>query len=273
MKAILENYASNLTTEPLYFSECLNRIGSQGMLWNPAELSIYDAYDVMNPDLIVVTLGSISLDIFKLLKNSPTKLVVNISGCPKDQVELLCEAIKTNKIDCPFIFGDTSPNDIVGGIRHVNILKGADIFLKYQNNTLPDYAIDAAFIVDSEEEEIGFEGSYHVLSQDESIKADIHFPINSFYALCGNYKEIFIKHSVDNVLSQVFFDAHLYGNKITIDPVGGESQSVTDMLLDKFGSDVKKSVGSKHLCTHRVSRFLRKLGLKEEAKNVEKIEE
>ena len=265
MKAILENYSSNLTTEPLYFSECLNRIGSQGMLWNPSEISIYDAYDVMKPDVIMLTLRSISLDIFKLLKSSPAQLVVNTSGCSEDEVELLCEAIKFNKIDCPFIFSDTSANGTVQGIQRVNILKGADIFLKNQTNTIPEYSIDAAFVVDSDQEEVDFDGSYHILSQYEDVKADIHFPINSFYALCKNYKEIIIKTSVGNTLSQSFFDAHLYGSKVKVEDKGA--------LGDKFGDNIKKSVKSKHLCTHRVSRFLGKLGFKEEAKSDEKIKE
>tara|TARA_R110002020_G_scaffold103752_23_gene243242 strand:- start:20838 stop:21665 length:828 start_codon:yes stop_codon:yes gene_type:complete len=273
MKAILENYSSNLTTEPLYFSECLNRVGSQGMLWNPEEVSIYDAHDVMKPDVVVVTMGKLSLDIFKLLKSSSTKLVVNVAGSSEKEVDLLCEAIKTNKIDCPFIFSETSPNGTHNGIRRVNILKGADVFLQDQNNTIPDYLIDKAFVVDEDQEMIDFEGSYHVLSQYSEVKADIHFPIHSFYALCKNYKEIVIKHR-DMVPTQLFFDAHFYGDNVSLD---GPSISLNtkigsgDKPRSMFGSNAKKEVKAKHLCTHRMARFLRSLGDTEEAKKVEDL--
>ena len=216
MKAILENYSSNLTTEPLYFSECLNRIGSQGMLWSPQEISIYDAYDIMQPDVIVVSLKTISLDIFKLLKGSETKLVVNNSNSSEEEVVMLCKAIKSNDINCPFIFSDTCPNDTVEGVNRVNILKGADIFLQKQNDNLPQYSIDAAFVVDSPQESIEFDGSYHVLSQYTDRPADIQFPIHTFYALCKRYKEIIVNQSVEDGIPQSFFDAHLYETRLQL---------------------------------------------------------
>ena len=204
------------------------------------------------------------LNFVKLLKGSETKLVVNISNSSEEEVVMLCKAIKSNDINCPFIFSDTCPNDTVEGVNRVNILKGADIFLQKQNDTLPQYSIDAAFVVDSPQESIEFDGSYHVLSQYTDIPADIHFPIHTFYALCKRYKEIIVNQSVEDGIPQSFFDAHLYGNKVTI-------AVNKDKIKKRFGDNIKESVKSKHLCTHRVSRFLKKLGMEEEAKAAERV--
>jgi hypothetical protein len=269
MKFILENYASESTTEPMYFTECLNRAGCETALWNPGEISAFDIYDMVSPDVMVANLSSITIDLFKVLRGkSNTELVVNVSGASQDEILALEAATKSNGINCSLIFGDKKAQ-YKTGLKFLHVLKGADVFLGNQVNTIPDYTIDKAFIIE-EDNEISHAGCYHIVGLSRDVKCDIAVPISAFYQLCKNYKEIIIKKTTTD-LSQFFFDTHFYGNNVSIETEGKNKAEIDKVLNSHFDGDVQRSIKTKHTCIRRVARWLQKLGCKDEAVKVRNI--
>jgi len=270
MKFIIENYSTEFTTEPLYFTECLNKIGCETVLWNPKEISTFDIYDIVAPDVIVASLASITLDLFKVLRGKGnTELIINVSEASQNEISALEEAVKVNGINCPLIFGDGVGDQYKTNLKYLHILKGADIFLQNQDNRLPDYSIDKAFMIE-EDDEIASSGSYHVVGLRKDIKADIMVPVSAFYQICKNYKKIIFKKT-NTALSQFFFDAHFYGNNISVE-TGGENKEEIDKILNTyFDGDVQQSVKTRHTCTRRVARWLQKLGCKDESRKVRNV--
>jgi hypothetical protein len=266
MKIILENYSDDSTTEPMYFAECLNRVGCETALWNLDKTSAFDIYDIVSPDVVVVNLSSITIDLFKVLRGkSNTELVVNVSGASQDEILALEVATKSNRINCSLIFGDGT-DQYKTNLKYLQVLKGADIFLQKQANVIPGFLIDKAFMIE-EDDEVSSTGCYHIIGLSRGIKCDIAVPISAFYQLCKNYKEIIIKKTTTG-LTQFFFDAHFYGGNVSIE-TGGKNKSEIDELLSlHFDEDVQRSIKTKHTCTRRVARWLQKIGCKDEAGKV-----
>jgi len=264
MKFILENYADEFTTEPMYFTECLNRVGCETTLWNPSEVSTFDIYDIVSPDVMVVKLTSMTLDLFKVLRGKKnTELVVNVSGASQDEISALGEAVKANGINCSLIFGDKIGDRYKTKLKYLHVLKGADIFLQNQGNALPTYLIDKAFMIEKDAD-ISASGSYHVVGLNKDLKCDITVPATAFYQLCQSYGEIiFRKTSTD--LTQFFFDAYFYGNNVSIETGGENKEKIDKILSSYFDGDIQKSIQARHTCTRRVARWLQKLGCKDEA--------
>jgi len=270
MKFLLENYSDESTTEPLYFTECLNRVGCEAVLWNPGQASMFDMYDAASPDVMVANLSSITLDLFKVLRGRKnTELVVHVSGASQEEISALEKAIDSNGINCPLIFGDRAGDRYKTSLKYLHVLKGADIFLQNQTNSLPEYTIEKAFMIE-EAEEVASDGSYHVIGLRKDVPCDMFIPTSAFYQICKNYDEIVFKKT-STVFTQFFFDAHFYGNSVSVE-TGGENKGGVDKILsDYFDSDVQQSIKSRHTCTRRVARWLQKLGCKDEAGKVRKV--
>jgi len=270
MNTIIEDYSSQETTEPMYFSECFNRIGLQSALWRRNQVSIFDLYEIMKPELIIANLQSVSLDLFKVLSGKPTELVVNISGSSQEEVSGLESAVQSNKINCPLVFSDGINDVYKTGLNYCPIMKGADIFLQLQNiDGIPEYDIDKAFFIDSDQD-VSHEGTYHVISTDQSTKGDMLLPINISHQICKKYKNSEFIQSKKR-LSQHFFDVNFYGNEVKTMISGEDAEEISSFVKKHFGEDVQQTVKSRHLCTSRVARLLQKIKRSEEANKVRKI--
>ena len=270
MKVIIDNYTSNKTTEPMYFSECLNRIGFETALWTRNHISLFDLYEILKPDLVIANLSTISLDLFKVLKGKSTDLAVNVSGASQDEVSALEAAITSNNINCPVIFSDGINDKFKTDLPHSAIMKGADVFLSQQNiGGIPDYNISKAFFLDTKHD-VEHDGTYHIIAKEEDVPSDMFLPINVNFAICKKYDEIeFVQSS--RRLSQHFFDVNFYGNKVNTTTVGEDSEEINSFINKHFGDDVQSSVKSRHSCVNRVARFLQKIKCKDGANKVRSI--
>jgi hypothetical protein len=270
MNVIIDNYTSEKTTEPMYLAECFNRVGIQAALWNRSEVSLFDLYEIIKPNLIIANLSTISLDLFKVLKGKSTDLVVNISGGSQEDVSALESAVKANNISCPLLFSDGINDKYKTSLTHLEIMKGADIFLSSQNiDGIPDYSIDKAFFVDSAQD-VTHEDTYHVIGIEHDVPFDMFLPINVNHEICKKYKKIeFIQSKLS--LPQHFFDVNFYGSDVSTKTAGSDSDTISSFISQHFGEDVQSSVKSKHSCVSRAARLLQKIKCKDEASKVRNI--
>ena len=270
MNVIIDNYTSEKTTEPMYLAECLNNVGFEAALWNRSDISLFDLYEIVKPNLIIANLSTISIDLFKVLKGKSIELVVNISGASQEDVSALESAIKSNNINCPLLFSDGINDNYKTSLTHIEIMKGADIFLGHQNiDGIPEYSIDKAFFVDSAQE-VSHEDTYHVIGIDPDVASDMFLPINVNHKICRKYKKIdFIQSKLS--LSQHFFDVNFYGPDVSTQTAGSDAEAISSFLNEHFGEDVQSSIKTKHSCVNRVARLLQKIKCKDEASKVRKI--
>ena len=97
MKALIQNYASVDTTEPLYLSECLNSVGIETTTWKNQDVSAFDMFDLSNPNLFITHYNLVTNDIIKYLSGHQNiECILNITGASKNI--LICWIICLLKI-------------------------------------------------------------------------------------------------------------------------------------------------------------------------------
>jgi hypothetical protein len=269
MKIVMQNYANQHSTEALYLTECFNISGIETTLWHTEQLSAFDVLDVADPDVVVCSLSKISLDIFKAISGTKREMIVNVTGASQKDIDLLEKAMDKNSIKCPMLFGRESEGTFKSKIKYTSVLSGADVFLKNLKNVIPDYRINTLYIVDSNQE-IDDKEPHHIVSTNEGVKCDMVIPVNALYKVCQNYNKVVIKQSLVDIPQSVF-DTIFYSDNVSIESSGDNSEQVQKSIASIFGDAPKKSI-LQHVCTRRASRFLQKIGCKEQADRARKID-
>jgi len=286
MKVLLQNYVTSSVTEPLYISECVNALeGCEATVWSPNDVSVYDIFDIVKPDLFITHYSFISEDLIKYLSGSKkTTAVFNVTMAQQEHLDKLDDMIFTNKIQCPFMFTNQPVllnNLLERKTKLISIMHGADIFLGRQRNDPPDYEIDLGFLsgYPASDKMVEFAqnyNTYHHLTQNEQIRegVDLYLPAVAMYSLFSKYKTTVV--SMDNMyIPQSFFDAVLYGNSVyyhskydsQTEKMNSTLQSLfktSDSLacdFDKIVANkcnaklIRKSLLSRHTCIHRTKRL------------------
>ena len=292
MKVLIQNYTTNSTTEPLYISECVNSVdGCEAAVWNK-NVSAYDMFDIVEPDLFITHLSLLTPDIIKYLsQNKSISAIFNVTMVEQMHVDQLDSMVSENKIQCPFFF--TNQPKILNRLRQkniklVSIMHGADIFLSQQQPVGFDYDIELGIVSNYEvgdrfKDLVDNFNSYHYLTQNTKLTEgfDISIPVMQMYSLWNKYRKIVITMD-DMYLPQSFFDAIVYGNDVFYHPKYGSmkgkmnsnlqsmlgiSQSLScsfeQIVSGQDHSDVKKKILDRHTCAHRVKRMFSQLNCSE----------
>jgi hypothetical protein len=213
MKFLVQNYASEHSTQAMYLARGLNTDGHTAVLWNN-NCSLYDIMDKEKPNCYITTASMLSKDFLHYAENHlmfDMKLILNVDGISQDIINSLETSLINNNIKCLFFFS-TNPNIKTKKIRFVNLNNSYDSYLSQKSQI--QYSISKGVIVNSREEIEVYSGSYHILSNSKDLNgiADIVLPESQMCSLYHNYDEIVV--NINDVIPQVFFDALMYGNKV-----------------------------------------------------------
>lgn len=274
MKFLVENYASEYSTQALYLAKGLNEQEEHTcVLWNNS-CSLYDIMDKEKPDYFVTNAFRLSKDFLYYVNNSDfiprdIKILLNVDDVSQDIIYSIESSFNENNIKCPFFFS-FNPNVKTKNVRFLNLNNAYDAYLSQKSNI--KYKINKGVVVNSKEEIVNYEGSYHILSQNKEMNgiADIVFPEYQLCSLYHNYDEIIV--NIDNRIPQVFFDAIMYGNKVYYKSsntnIKNDIQKIlrTNDVLDYEDdnkitdfTEIKKTVSERHSSYNRIKTLLSQL--------------
>ena len=300
MKALVQNYAAVNTTEPLYFSECLSAVGIETTTWKRQDVSAFDMFDLVQPNLFISHYSLVTNDIIKYLAgNNNIDCVLNITGASQQNVDMLHEVFQQNKIKCPFVFTNqpTQLNMLIGRKTNlVSIMHGADYFLRQQGLNIAKYNIELGIVTNyackKELQKLTDNyRTYHYITHEAAPESDIVSPVLHLYPLYSNYLQTIIAYD-EMSIPQSFFDALLYGHETYLLPrssqqkerlseaVKSSIKTTVDLVyapdqIPKVGavdlSSVKNRILSNHTCFHRAKRLLSKLKCSEAEHNMDQL--
>jgi len=279
MKVLISNYNNNGTTESSYLNTVLNMIDCKSSIW-PNNLSTYDAFDIMKPDLHITHHTLLSQDLaFYLKENKNIDLIVNITGITQDNLTHLESIFTDFGINVSFFFVNRYDHGLVSRKNNIlTILPGADLFLGSEPQR---YEIDYGIFVNDKSQINPIGDTYHYITNDQKIEkdADIFLPVEKLNHLYHNYNSIVIKY-FDNVFPQLFFDAALKVPVYFDSPNKNELNSNLKKLLgddsycnldNKDSGNISDKIKSKHTCLHRTKSLLSQLSCKDYTDKLQSI--
>lgn len=250
MKFLISNYSNPWYTEPYYFNAGLNLIdGASSSIVNP-QISIYDNFDSVKPDVFVTHLSQISKDVISYLRdNKNIKLVVNTNWIDDNSINNAASFISEQGIT-PTFFGNDDRT--INSLQYIKILYGADTFLQSPS---PEYSIQKLIFVTSNDQIVELDGTYHyaTINQDISKEVDFFVHITMLNSLFPNYKEIIFKSS-SYIGTQLAFNAIYSGVKVVFDTKDPKDLDKIDSLFK--GQKLLSSVKTKHTGLHRLKSLL-----------------
>jgi hypothetical protein len=273
MKALVNNYSSFSTTEPLYFNTALNTVQCESTLW-PNGVSTFDIFDMVRPDIHITHHKYISNDLIIYLKDTQSKpeIIINITGLNQDQLNRFESFFVENNIVPALYFVNHYDHNLVSKKTNIiSLLHGADVFLGSKD---PFYDIDYGIIIQSKEQAKSIGDTYHFITYDDkcSQSADLFFSIDQLASMYTNYKNIVFRF-FNGIIPQAFFDACIRNNNVFFDI---ENREILDNHLIKiFGEDgacnmqnknrynIVEKIKQKHTCLHRTKSLLSQLPCKE----------
>ena len=281
MKVLISDYSSVYSTEPYYFNTTLNIIDCQSSIW-PQNLSTFDAFDIIKPDLHITHHKQISRDLIVYLQeNNNIDLVINISNITQDNLNTLESVLETANIKPAVLFVNYYDHKLKSKNTNITtILHGADLFL---GTEAKQYDIDYGVMVDDKSQIQPIGETYHYITNEPSLErdVDIFLPINRLNHCYPNYRNIVLKY-FNGVFQQLFFDA---GIKTSVFFDLQDRELLDKYLIKLFGENntkycsidtpeggkIESKIRTKHTCLHRVKSLLSQLPCKEYTDKLQQI--
>jgi hypothetical protein len=250
MKFLISNYSSYWNTEALYLNGSLNTVEDNiSAIYDPNK-SAYDNFDIVKPDIFITHFTHLSRDIVSYIKDTKIKLVICLSGIEEkdaSKVKEVVDSLESNGIIASY-YGYVSWASQYK-FKFLNLLPAADIFV---NRTKANFKIDKLIFIDSEDQLVEQDGTYHFTTTVPELhnKVDFVLPIFGLNSIFKCYDQIVFSKSY--IGSQVSFDA-IYSDVKTIFDV----QKDTDLLSNIFkGEKFLSSVKKKHTCLNRTKSLM-----------------
>lgn len=276
MKFLIENYAGYESTQALYFHKHINDYNEHSCVIRPNNISIFDSFDIIKPDVYICSASKLSKDALLYIKqNKDIKLIICVDDISNDDIQSLDDIIKQSEVICHFFFTSGNINNKKVRTRIVQIRNGADINL--EPSLKIQYNIQKAILVNKATKIKNYNGTFHVISCNPNLKDSIDFylPVTMLPSVYGKYEEIIFTDLQEN-LSQCFFDAIYNGNKVYYDIVDEDKAKKADEIIDttfKVGNslnynnpnklinfdDLKRYVAEKHSSLNRTKTLLSQL--------------
>jgi hypothetical protein len=268
MRVLIDNYSSRTSTEPIYFEQTMKRVGIEAVVWNRNQISTYDVFDRVQPDLFITHYNHLDNDIIKYLFGStkPLDLVLNVTGLDEEKsvaLNQLLKDLKTKKVNVPFVFSNTPegiPEARLKDFKTHSILPGADLFIP--NHSGLDFEIDAARVYMSELDHDfnGEHDTYHNIEIGEKTEfSDFSATAVDMMPLYSKYKQVCFIGKPEDLVSQLLFDSKIrHGNVKLV----SDNQERLDTILGgvcKTNLASPQDIKTRHTCLHRTKRLLSKL--------------
>jgi hypothetical protein len=264
MKFLIDNYSTSNNTESLYINSVLNLIEGCSSSIRSNDISVYDSFDLANPNFFITHANKISSDmIFYLKEHVDICIIVNISGINQENVTKLDTSFKMNGITKVIFFINYPNHGLVSKLTNIFVIShGADVFLTKASNV--KYQIQQGIFVTNKSQITKREGTYHYLSTINSLAKDVDIFLPAMYMsnIYKNYDKLIFK-PFGKIIPQNYFDAVLYGNMVEYEPDFSDDPAVA-ILANLFnGCDsfekIKQQVKNKHTCLHRTKSLLSQL--------------
>lgn len=268
MRVLIDNYSSRTSTEPIYFEQTMKRVGIEAVVWNRNQISTYDVFDRVQPDLFITHYNHLDNDIIKYLFSStkPLDLVLNVTGLDEEKsvvLNQLLQDLKAKKVNVPFVFSNTPESITEARLKNFtthSILPGADLFIP--NHSGLDFEIDAARVYMSELEHDfnGEHDTYHNIEIGEKTEfSDFSATAVDMMPLYLKYKQICFIGKPEDLVSQLLFDSKIRHDNVTL---LSDDQERLDTILEgvyKTNLASPQDIKKRHTCLHRTKRLLSKL--------------
>jgi len=283
VNVLIQNYTSDIVTEPLYLHNCLKQVGVNAQLWG-ANLSVYDAMDSAKPDILILHYKSMSTDLLKYLKNNKhfkTDVVMNITGASQDDFTKIEQILKDNNIHVALYFNNIHESiQKIFSIKSkvISLLPGADVFLNAYDKDLTFHVEAAVISMNSPDLMKEIAAQYPTCHKLKFLGGatpdpdyDLPVTIMNLSGLYSRYDKVILADTPNVIFTQLFFDAALRSGVIVRTPEGQQTVAAT-ILADLFNlSKVKDpatipdvvlgQVVKKHTCYNRAQRLARQLKL------------
>lgn len=283
MRFLIHNYSSPVSSEPLYLYQALQHAGIEVQLWADPNMSAYDAFDRVQPDVFVSSYTHINDQIMEyLLKSKKIKVMLNVTGASESQLRGIKNAFSGVELS---LF--TNSFNVAGAetmYPAFDIFNGPQPIVEIQDKL--DTAIICEEISEKVEDLIGQKDVYHILYIGEGEKPagfDLRVDIRSVKKILSLYKNVILVGSNELCSSQVFLDMSMYADNFN---VVAEDQDLfyNKCLMTLFDNknvdeskqlneQIKSQIKSKHTPFHRAARLAKLAGDKESLARIEKVKQ
>lgn len=215
---LIDNYTTPNNSQPLYLHNALLKHG-KSYTFNISNANIFDVYDTVKPNIIITTaerLNSATILYFQENKHLDLSLILNVDNIKLEDITTLIQYLKKNDIKVQYLF--TSNYDIPNNISNINIVKIQNAADTNEVIKLDfDFKIPLGIVVDTLPNDMKHTNSFHVISTNPKLQnvVDICLPCISLRSLYDKYDTIILKNITH--ISQILFDAVLFGNKVYYD--------------------------------------------------------
>lgn len=282
MKVLIQNYSSAFSTEPLYFHTSFKNVNIDSYLWVDQNISAFDMFDSVQPDLFIASYSYLTEDILKYLSQNPSiKMALSLSGAEESSIEMIKETLLTQGITNVKFFTNDYFLESEGVYK---IYPAYDVFLQPKE---PDYHLPFSIIAREQTDVLLHhtcnQDVYHVISwadwsEEQQEWADIPTDIKLFSQIVKCYDEIVVINDYDLSSSQLFFQATIQANGFTVLNSDEQmDQKFKDVLSKLFKPEetnqsvaevVKNQIMTSHTCFNRSSEILNIMGYEKESQDV-----
>lgn len=282
MKLLIQNYSSPFTTEPFYLMECLKRVGVDAHLWADNNISAFDMFDTVQPDVFIGHFAYLTEDIIKYLsQNKNIKPVINVTGTNEQQLKGITDTFMSIGLENQILFTNNFSHPHGEAVHQ--ILPCFDVFVQQAQ---PQFNIPLGVIADSKTESLDNflkdKDVYHIASYAKKEEwSDYATDIRSFWGVSRCYDEVTLVDDGMISMSQFFFQATMLCNKFNVINQTVEQkeafQQILSMLFsseetnDSVETVIKNQIVKNHTCFNRASQLAEILGMKEEAQKLLEI--
>jgi hypothetical protein len=265
MKFLIDNYSTINNTEPLYLSNTINAIDgySSSIYHQGNNMSVYDKFDSVNPDIYITHALLINHDTICYLKDKTSiQVVVNISGLNQEKLSQVETMLLHYDINSVLFFINYSNHNLTSSKFNIFVLHhGADVYLGRSKSI--SYSIDKCIMISSKSQITEREGTYHYVSTNNDLvnAVDIVMPTMYLSNIYPCYNSIIFK-PFGKVIPQYFYDAVFYGNEVSYENDNENDpmiEIISNMFKDTNPKALKEIIKNKHTCLNRTKSLLSQL--------------
>lgn len=279
MKMLIQNYSSHYTTEPFYLVECFKRVGVDAHLWADSNVSAFDMFDTVRPDIFIGHFAYLTEDVVKYLSQNPNiKPVINVTGTSAQQLKGITDTFMSMGLENPTLFTNNFVHSHGESVH--TILPAFDVFIQ---RSQPQFNIPLAVVTNGKNETVEDlvkdKEVYHIVSYGTNEEwADYVTDIRNFWGVSSCYDEVTLVDDGMISTSQFFFQATMLCNKLNvISQTEEQREAFQEILLSLFTPEetaedvatvVKNQIIKNHTCFNRASELANIFGLKEESEKL-----
>jgi len=290
MKILFHNYSDEMTTEPLYLFQALQKSGLDAHIWSDRLVGAYDTFDTVKPDVFVSNFRNITPDVVKYLEQAPIDLVLNVTDISETQMKDVEAFLNSKKIKVPFVFTNsflykTLPKT---DFKCKRIFPAFDLFRVRPKGVevVCKEAILSRSFDGHLEKQLANKDVYHLIQVTEGDKDsnfDLRVNSSSIQELSQYYESFSLVGDADFCSSQLFFDLNFNARNITV--IAEDQQNFTKFLSNIFvdteaenkkseeemAVQIKQQLKSRHTPFHRAATLLKHLKFQDGVERVENV--